>query len=230
MAETPARTSSNKKYYSIFQGKFARKVEKGTEGAVTRMTKPVTGTPKEVYELYFDDIGGKIINIEIETTDKMGKQYKVTLYDVGEELVVTMPVKSGFGDKLMDKILNVNLKEDVKIVAYDFVAKDTGKKRQGINIFQGSEFKDKIDTFFSKENPKGRPQKTDDIDWEEYNILLRKFYAKVLEQKVQPAIIEANKPAPPPVQTNDVTASETDDLPFIMLLPLGLGLLANCIA
>lgn len=213
MAETPSRTSF-KKYYSIFQGKFARRVDKGTEGAVTRTTTPKKGTGKEVHELHFESLSGKIKSIEIEQTD-FGKQYKVSMSDVGDEMVISLAVDSNFGDSFMSKILNVNFSQDVELKPYSFTTKDTGKKREGINIFQNNE---KVAYFFTKEEPKGKPQpesdKMDSDDWKVYNIQVRKFYAKVLEQKVIPAIQEANKPTTPPASVAQPQDEDSDDLPF----------------
>lgn len=168
--------TSRKIYLQIIAGKFAQKVEKGTPGAVERENKK-----KEiVYELLNSELTAKVKEMTIKKNE-FGEQLEITMEEVGEFYVVTIPVESKYFDSFASKIGNVDLSKEIKIAPYSFSPKDGGSKKTGINIFQDGK---KLDYFFSKENPKGKPQPTsdklDDKAWKIYKIQERDFYCKYI--------------------------------------------------
>lgn len=228
-------TRQHTRYFNPLGGVFVERVAEGTEGAVKRTTSPKTGQPKEVWEIHFEDVGGRLTSIEVEETD-FGKKYKLGFNYVGEFHSVSIPVESRYGDSLMNKIGSVDLSKDFMLKCYSFTPKGEAKKREGINIFQNDQ---KLPYYFTQEDPKGKPapeENMDADDWKIYNIKARKFYAafiKDLDAKLKqskPAEFAKDVKAP---QINDKQEPEpepddqSDDLPFVLFLPLALGLLSQ---
>lgn len=214
MGATPY-TSESKIFFNIHQNMFVRRVTEITEGAVKRTTQPKTGQPKDIWELQFKDLSGRLKSIEVKETD-FGKKYELTIEDVGEVYVLQVGVESGYGDTLISKIVGINPDHDIRLVPYSFIPKDSTKKKEGLNIYQGDV---KIEPQYTKDNPNGKPQpeseKMDKDDWKIYNIRVRKFFAEVATK-----FNEKIKAAKDNVNEAFNKASESDDLPFTLLLPL----------
>jgi DNA-binding TFAR19-related protein (PDSD5 family) len=165
-------THERKIYLSIINGKFAQKVEEGTANAVSRKNK------KEaiVHELLHDKASGMIQEVKIEKND-FGKQLVIVMNDLGELYIITIPVESKYFDSFCSKIGNADLSMEIEIVPYSFQPKDKDGKRVGINLYQGGK---KLNYYFSKEEPKGKPfpekDGLDEDEWKMYKIKERKFF------------------------------------------------------
>jgi hypothetical protein len=126
-------------------------------------------------------------------------------------------VDSRYFDSFCSKIMNADLNAEIKIAPYDFEPKDSGRKI-GINLFQGSDLKQKLGYYFSKEHPHGKPQPEnfgtlnskgmlDDEDYKIFKIKERKFYKAMIE-KLNESLGVRKQP-----QTEDSAPGE-NDLPF----------------
>lgn len=142
LANTYQRDGAN--YLSIYQGKFAQRVTKDTEGAELRTLK----TGKEVYEIYWGDLSGIIKRIEISEHSEYGKQWKITIQDVEERYVFQMPYTSGYAKAFLYRIESVNLAEELMLCPY-YIEYDEGKYRALMGIFQDGK---KISSNYLKEN------------------------------------------------------------------------------
>jgi hypothetical protein len=225
-------TKQHTRYFNPLGSVFVERVTEDTEGAVKRTTAPKTGQPKTVWEIHFEDVGGRLTSIEVEETD-FGKKYKLGFNYVGELHSVSIPVESRYGDSLMNKIGSVDLTKDFMLKCYSFTPKGEAKKREGLNIFQDGV---KLPYYFTQEDPKGKPapeENMDADDWKIYNIKARKFYAafiKELDGKLKqskPAEFAKDVQAPQIKDKQEHTSEESSDLPFVLFLPLALGLLSQ---
>jgi hypothetical protein len=160
-------SSSNhekKTYLQIVAGKFAQKVDEGTEGATTRFSEKAN---RNMYELLHDTLEGTIKSLKIETKEfdggKKSKQLDVTISDVGELYIVSLPIESKFFDSFCAKIKSADLSKVVKLSPYAFTSKKDGKKVSGMNIFQNDV---KLEYYYSNEEPKGKPVLKEQVDEE----------------------------------------------------------------
>ena len=213
-------TKQHTRYFNPLGSVFVERVTESTEGAVKRTTAPKTGQPKDVWEMHFENVEGRLTSIEVEETD-FGKKYKLVLNYVGELHQVNFPVESKYGDSLMNKIGSIDPTKDITIKCYSFTPKGESKKKEGINIFQNGV---KLPYYFTQEEPKGKPapdENMDADDWKIYNIKARKFYAAFV--KDLDAKLKSTKPAEfakdvkaPVINEKAAQTTEDDDsdLPF----------------
>lgn len=175
MARTNA-DQTKRVYLNLVGGKFAEQVKKDTPNAVERVNK----NEKVVYEILNDRTSGQIKEMNIEKTD-YGKALIILMDDIGEAYNISIPVDSKFFDSFCSKIGNADLHKMLELRPYSFEDKGTGKKIMGMNIFQDNK---KIDYFFSKESPKGKPfpdkKNLDEEDWKVFKIQERKFYCEFI--------------------------------------------------
>lgn len=168
------KTDTNKKtFINIVGGRFAVKCTADTEGAVKRFSEK---KKEDVYELVYDSLTALIKEMKISKTD-YGKFLELTTDD-GEQL--SIPVESKYFDAFCSKIGNADLSKDVKIVPFSF--ESDGKKFIGLNIYQDGS---KLEYFYSKEDPKGKPypasDKLDEADWKIFKLQERKFFCEMIE-------------------------------------------------
>lgn len=162
-------------YLNIVGGKFAEQVKSDTPGAIERKNKK----EKIVYEILNDRTSGYIKEMKVEKTD-YGKALIILMDDVDELYNISIPVDSKFFDTFCAKIGNADLHQMVDLRPYSFENKE-GKKIMGMNIYQNDK---KLDYFFSKEDPKGKPfpegDRLDEEDFKVYKIQERKFYCEYI--------------------------------------------------
>lgn len=190
MARTNA-DQTKRVYLNLVGGKFAEQVKKDTPNAVERINK----NEKVVYEILNDRTSGQIKEMNIEKTD-YGKALIILMDDIGEAYNISIPVDSKFFDSFCSKIGNADLHKMLELRPYSFEDKGTGKKIMGMNIFQDNK---KIDYFFSKESPKGKPfpdkENLDEEDWKVFKIQERKFYCEFISNLKNNKVQEQNFPA-----------------------------------
>lgn len=203
-----ARTNADhtkKVYLSIVGGRFAEKATSDTPGAVKRYSEK---KKEDVWEVLNDRTSGLIRGMKIESGD-YGKQLLISMNDVDENYIISIPVESKYFDSFCSKIGNADLKQKIELAPYSFIPKEGDKKRIGINIYQNSE---KLGYFFSKGDSKGKPfpenENLSEEDWRIYKIQERKFYYDYINSFIIPSSIE---------DVADLAFNETapdDDLPF----------------
>ena len=196
------RTNSDhtqKIYLNIVGGKFAERVTKDTQGAVKRFSEKKQA---DVWEILNEKTSGMITKMEIEKGD-FGKQLVVTMKDMDETFLITIPVDSKYFDSFCAKIGNADLSKMIELAPYSFIPKNETRKKMGMNLYQEG---NKLGYFFSKEDPKGKPFPGDSTlsedDWKIYKLQERKFYCEFIEKIMGHAPQKAS-----PEQ-------QVDDLPF----------------
>jgi len=210
------QSGTKKTYVNIVGGKLAIRAKEGDEGAVSRVNK----NDVTVWEKYYPNLTGALVGVECKENEKLGAmEYVLTIDDVGTEYKLSIPQESKYGDSLADKLLNLKLHSIYCFAPYDFEDKESGKKRTGISICEGSSKGSKIASFYTKEDSKDKPQppkkdmKTN--DWKRFNIDLREFYQSVVDK----FNAENAKPKSSQQQSSNIDdaigkANEPDDLGF----------------
>lgn len=215
-------------YFNVLaDGKFHQSVEEGTEGAVKREWESSDGKSKGVkWELVAQSITGKIENLAIHEGE-YGRNVLITFEEGGEDedsVVVSLAVKSNFGEDFMHKLSNIDITKEVTITPYSFDDED-GKKKKGLSIKQDEV---KLPSYYNKYNETtkkwealhGCPKSTEKSskNWELYFGTVREFLVEELEKHplfnaktiADSITVEANKPAYP---TGEETGAN-NDIPF----------------
>lgn len=176
-----------KKYVSILSdGKFHQSVPEGTEGAVTRTYEDKDKVEHTKTELVFDSVSGMITKISFED----GEFGKNLLIEIDGDGIVQLNTASNFGEDLMKKIPNINLKEEVKLVPFSF--EDNGKSKKGVTVYQNEV---KIDSHYYDLEKKiscngipeteGDTKKFDSDDWKMHFMRVRKFLIGEVEKIIK---------------------------------------------
>ena len=194
------------KYFNVTFGKVVQSVSKETPNAVFR----VNGNGKDVYELIYSSLSGRILDITIFEDKEYGDKCRITLDDVGERMVLQFPVESRYFNSLACKIRNIPTNTHVTIKPYDFKAEDD-KRVIGLNILEGDEKGIKVLPFITKENPCGIPAYPENPT----KNAVKKWSADREEFLI--AEVNAHREkfhTGAPVQDSDTEGMEADDLPF----------------
>jgi len=197
-----------------------QKVDASTPGAVKRLKQDNT----ETWAIEHDFVSGIIQSIFYKEDAKYGNSFEVTLQDVADVYQVSFPEDSRFWFDFSKKLTNIDLKQEVKITAYDFVDKEN-KRRAGVSVEQNG---NKLRSFYDQMNPDkswtllyGFPS-GDGVDFKDkdeikmYFIKVKKFLRGEFNAKFKdkfdnkPHVAEDNSSAPP----TDFVPPTDDDLPF----------------
>lgn len=140
------RTSG--KYISInSMGKFAQRVPKGTEGAITRINKE----NKEVSELYFDFFTGTLKNIKV-TDSPYGKSWEFVFDAAGETYTLQLSYSNSYAKNILKMIQNVDLSVPFTLTPKAEMVE--GKNKTSIFINQ---FDKPVKHSYTKDAPNGLP-------------------------------------------------------------------------
>lgn len=215
------RVYDKKRFYiNIINGKFAQKVKEGSPEAEKRITKE----NKIVWERYRKSLEGMLGSVWLNEGN-YGTELLIKLLPNEEsEIIIQLNYVSREAQKFLMKINNLNIKQKVKLVPYNFTD-DKDKKVIGMNIYQNDV---KIADYYTFENPNGYPfpEKDDEgkfvfLEEDDFKILniqqkkflkneLEKWRAEVLEQVSEQetggGVGEAKNTNP--------TSTNGDDLPF----------------
>lgn len=227
MAGLNRDTHTSKTYVTVSNGKFVQRVDETTEGAVKRIIENKKDkTSKTVFELIYGDIDANLDSIEIDESGNYGDQLKLNMSYIDQSFTVTLPMNGREAKAFLCALPNINLNHMVILKPYNFVAKDDGKQKIGMVIYQGGKEKDhKVAPFFSREAPNGLPQVPEGADTDEFKlvmkaqeIFLKKFAKKfALEKFSQKIANSAMKPNPVHNETppdDFFVAEEDSELPF----------------
>lgn len=151
--------SSDKTYYSTFDGTFRTRVREGTDGAIERINK----LGKQVFEREVDQLAGVIEDIRIEPSE-YGDQLKITLdkNGQGKHPVLSFGVESKDGRDLLRKLPALDLTKEVVFAPYKFQPDDSDTPRSGISLYQDNQ---KIENHFFDTATKTFKYGFPTIDW-----------------------------------------------------------------
>lgn len=205
-------TKGNRTFASIVNGKFARRVTEDTQGAIKRIiVNKKDKSEKTVYELIDETVNGMIDSIEVDEAGDYGDQLKINMSDLGFNFTVTLAMSGREAKAFLCCLKNVNLKAEVILKPYNFIAKDDGKQKIGMTIYQGGVGKEfKILPYFSKENPNGLPQVPEGSDNDEFKLAMKQqeIYLKKWVKKFAADNFTEEKPKMQP-NTKGYSGDET---------------------
>ena len=167
-------TRGNRTFISVVSGKFAQRVEKSTPNSVHRVIEKKDGSKKDVWELIYDNINGHIQSIEVDESGSFGDQLKINMDDMGQYFTVTLSMVGREAKSFLCVLKNINLKEEIILIPFNFLSKTDGKNVIGLNIYQGGVGKEfKVKPYFSKETPNGLPQVPEGADKDEFKLTMK---------------------------------------------------------
>lgn len=222
-------TQSNRKFINVLasDGTFRMTVPEGTEGSEERKWETKDGKSGVKHELKWQTAKGKITNMEFRDGE-YGEQLILTLESEDEQedpVAISLQVSSPFGEDVMKKLPNINLKEEVLLRPFNF-DDDNGKNRRGMAIKQGD---NKIENYYydveNKKPANGYPapqgDETTSDDWKVYFINARKFLVKETKERIEKlesdGVIKKRAIPDQPVvdyPTNEDEGIDPDEIPF----------------
>ena len=191
-------------YLSVAYGKIRQKsvgnekVNEKTPGAVKRLTQQGA----ESWSLEHDFVTGEIENIFYKEDEKYGNSFEVVITEVADKYQLSFTEDSRFWFDFAKKLPNINFNEPLKITAYDFTDRVTGKKHAGISVEQNGQ---KITSFYeTKEGEKwilkhGFPT-SEGVDWKDkdetkvFLIRVKKFLRTEFVNRIMPLFAQTNVP------------------------------------
>lgn len=131
----------------LADGKIHVAVAEGTEGAIEREYEISDGKTGKKHEMIYTELSGIITAVKFDEGDYgINLQIVVADEDAAEDekpVTLSLPINSNYGEDMMKKLPNLNLKKPVVLSPYSF--EDKGKKKRGVSVKQDGE---KIDSFY----------------------------------------------------------------------------------
>lgn len=173
--------------------------DEGDEGAKKRDYETSDGKVGTKFEKVYSEISG-IINKISFYEGTFGKSLQLEIVDEGQEpITLSLSTNSNYGEDMMKKLPNLNLKERVVLAPYSFIDEKTGKNRKGITVTQNDL---KIQNYFydfaskkitngypvakqakiTKSNPRGTLSKD---QWKAYFLEARIFMIDFITEKYE---------------------------------------------
>jgi hypothetical protein len=134
-------------FITILQGKFAQRVQEGTEGAVKRVNK----IGKTVYERFYDSFTGKLVGIKVQDGE-YGKTWNFSFQDKGEVYILQLSYSNSFATAFLKMLPNIDLSKEMKVSPS--VKEVDGKNRSSLFVNQGGTF---VKHAYTREKPEGMP-------------------------------------------------------------------------
>lgn len=212
----PRHSAEQKTYLSILFGGIREKVTKDTPGAVPRVNK----NNDEVWERVDKSLEGKLVDIFYKEHHEYGNSYEIVIDDGDEKFNLSLHEDSKYAIQFLSRFPNINLKEFITIVPYEFTPADSDKKRSGLNIFQGD---NKIADYFRvKEGENwihrdGFPEPEAVMDkkkWKKYSIEVQEFLYEYFKTHIKPILTEESVKSHEYFPEKPEEKEEDDDLPF----------------
>lgn len=121
----------------LADGKIHVNVTKDTEGAVERKYETSDGKEGSKWEHVYTELSGMIKSIDFHEGDYGINLMLVIGDEDSEEKPVTLALStsSTFGEDMLKKLPNINLKEPVTLTPFSF-ENEKGKKQRGITVVQ----------------------------------------------------------------------------------------------
>jgi hypothetical protein len=151
---TTGGNDSQKNYLNILGGKITQRVKEGTEGAVSRINKQ----NKEVWELHFDTLSGRIVDFNLEESD-YGKVWVVTIQSGIDYYYLHLQQSGRITNGLMHRLPNIDLSKEIVIKTFRIFNEEKQRAQDYLVVYQGgTDKKHKVENYYSRETPNGLPQ------------------------------------------------------------------------
>jgi hypothetical protein len=135
-------------WITIYDGKFTQRVDENVTGATQRVNK----LGKSVYEKYYDNFTGKLINIRTQDSP-YGKQWVFDFKDREDIYHLTLSYANGFASTFLKILPNIDVSKEIKVSTS--TKEVDGKKKNSLFVNQDGVA---LKHAYSKENPNGLPQ------------------------------------------------------------------------
>jgi hypothetical protein len=198
-------------YLTIFEGKFAIRVEANTPGAVSRTNK----LGKVVHEIFFDQFSGLLVGISTKESADYGKSWVFEFRDGNETFQLQTSYSSSTASRILKTLPNVQLSHPMTLVSSMKMV--DGKNKTSLFILQHG---NPIKQAYTREVPNGLPEMESLIVkgnqvWDDTKQLA--FLAAMIEKDIIP-----NLPKMEPVAAAsemydllpEEEAAEPEDKPF----------------
>lgn len=218
-------------YYQVIDGSFRTKVSEDYPDAVKREYETKDGGKGVKFERIVNALFGRIVDVSFYEGD-YGKNLIITL-DENEETglspIISLSVATNYGEDMLKKLPNINLKEDVRIRPYAFTPEDKDKEIRGIEITHrdlDGKFTKKVPSFFYNAEkkvalngyptPEGDTKKYSNEDWKIFYLQARKFLVKYTEEHILPNFAAKTEGKSFQEIADEATAGAPDpaDIPF----------------
>jgi hypothetical protein len=169
-----------------------QKVDASTPGAVRRETQ----SGSESWALEHDFLSGIIENIFYKEDAQYGNSFEVVISDVVDQYQLSFTEDSRYWFDFMKKLPNVDLKEKIKISAYDFVNKEN-KRVAGCGVEQNNQ---KVASYYEVKGQDGKWKLlhgfpvSEGVDFKDkdeikmYFIKVKKFLRNQFNDLIQPKL------------------------------------------
>jgi hypothetical protein len=171
-------------FLGMFQGKFTKKADAKTPGAIQRTNK----NGVVVYELTYSELTGIITGIvkEQSKNEKIGLQWKISITDEEGTYIFNIPYSGGSSFRFFTKLATIAAKKDDSLSRPLTIGLGWNKERERVEFYlkQDSE---NIKAFWTKDNPGKLPQlkrvmikgKEEWDDTDQMNYIEQSFIAKI---------------------------------------------------
>lgn len=175
-------TGSNTPYLSIIAGSLRQTVTPETPEAVKREYEGKDKTMKTKYELIHKSVSGRILDLEIKSTD-FGEFLNVVFSD----FILSVNVESKYFKALVSKLAGIDINQEVVLAPFDY---EEGKDRFiGMSVKVGGEkaknyFYNDVDKTYCNgwPVPAGDTSKFKKADWTIFYIGVTKFLVEQVEK------------------------------------------------
>ncbi len=216
-------------YYQLYNGSVVRNYMEEPQDDEVYLHRITPESKRDIWYQAFDEIGGTLVSVALEETEKFGMRYLFTFEHDSERFILQVGESSSYASSFLDRMVNIDLSQSVLFRPYSFTDKQ-GKKRIGFSIFNVNEngTEVKIASAYTKDEPNGKPQatvfttgknkgkwdfsKVEDFLFEEFEKWTAINFGSAEEKEVvEPEVVSGKKT---PTAKKAVSTSEPDSLPF----------------
>ena len=216
--------------FTVVHGKWTKRVEQGTVGAVERILTKGKNEGTAVYELGFTTLSGHLVSGELEKAD-FGWSAKITLHDRndGQDYLISLPIDSKYLMDISKRLTVIDPEQELIFTLAPSKKKFTkaGSPVYNLYIKQGTkniddqyvEWKTGADGKHHPTYMNGIPAPevdpiTGSLDWKAHErFLLGKF--KEFFENFEPAIPYVALSEPEEIESiHEEEQEESDDIPF----------------
>jgi len=191
-------------------------VPTGTEGAVEREYETSNGKTGTKTELIYTELSGMLRKVDFHEGD-YGINLLLVVGDKDDDKPVTLSLStdSNFGEDVMKKLPNIDLKRPVTLTPFSF-EDDKGKKKRGVTITQLNKKKEveKVGNFYYNADkkvvangypavpkPKAGGKAISKTEWRKYFAIAREFLIEDITERFE--IEEGNSKTKTDKEFND---------------------------
>lgn len=198
-------------FISILGGKFCRRVQEGTEGAVSRVNK----IGKTVHEMFYDNFTGVLTDIRIKESADYGKSWEFVFDVNGEAYIIQVSYSNSYAKAFLKMLPNIDLSQKISLTPS--LKEVDGKPQSSLFVKQNGQ---NIKHAYTKDNPNGMPSmkqikvKGNDV-WDDTDILVfltemvnNDIIPKLGKRKIENTQVVSNE------EKSDFDDINPDDLPF----------------